>query len=188
MKIDIGSMEKYWFISDLHFGHENAIRFDNRPYQNVAEMNQDIVDKINETVPEDNILFIVGDVGMRITTEELVSYLKQIKCRKILVIGNHDHKYLKDKSFRDCFEIIEDFIQFTYSRILFNLMHFPIYEWGQCFRGSIHIYGHVHTNTLPIPGKAINVGCMLNEYKPYHINQIIDLLKDKHYPGSKYEN
>lgn len=31
------------YISDLHFGHENIIAFDNRPFQNAQEMNEALI-------------------------------------------------------------------------------------------------------------------------------------------------
>ncbi len=31
---------KVFFTSDLHFGHENVLRFDNRPFETVEEMKE----------------------------------------------------------------------------------------------------------------------------------------------------
>ena len=31
-------MSKKFYISDCHFGHENVIRFDNRPFASAGEM------------------------------------------------------------------------------------------------------------------------------------------------------
>lgn len=36
-------MPKIYFTSDLHFGHENVIRFDNRPFASVEEMDAELV-------------------------------------------------------------------------------------------------------------------------------------------------
>ena len=31
---------KEFFVSDLHIGHENCLRFDNRPFKDLAEQNE----------------------------------------------------------------------------------------------------------------------------------------------------
>ena len=44
------SREQQWFTSDLHIGHANIIRFCNRPYADVNEMNADLIRRYNEVV------------------------------------------------------------------------------------------------------------------------------------------
>ena len=50
-----------WFTSDTHFGHENIIRFFNRPFRNAEEINTELIRRWRETVPEDGIIFHLGD-------------------------------------------------------------------------------------------------------------------------------
>ena len=38
---------KIYLTSDLHLSHKNIIKYDNRPYNNVDEMNEDIVKRWN---------------------------------------------------------------------------------------------------------------------------------------------
>lgn len=35
--------QKVFFTADLHFGHENVLRFDKRPFQTVAEMDEELI-------------------------------------------------------------------------------------------------------------------------------------------------
>ena len=35
--------DRVFFISDLHFGHANCIRFDNRPWNTVEEMDMELI-------------------------------------------------------------------------------------------------------------------------------------------------
>ena len=34
-----------YYISDLHIGHENILRFDNRPFADVSEMNNKLIER-----------------------------------------------------------------------------------------------------------------------------------------------
>ena len=36
-----------YYISDLHIGHENILRFDNRPFADVTEMNNKLIENWN---------------------------------------------------------------------------------------------------------------------------------------------
>ena len=47
--------------SDLHFGHANVIKFDNRPFQNVEEMDRALIALWNETVSKRDTVYILGD-------------------------------------------------------------------------------------------------------------------------------
>ena len=39
-----------FYISDLHIGHENILRFDNRPFADVNEMNNKLIENWNARV------------------------------------------------------------------------------------------------------------------------------------------
>jgi calcineurin-like phosphoesterase family protein len=50
-----------YYISDLHFGHENVIHFDKRPFADVKEMDTVMIAHWNKCVKLDDHVFIVGD-------------------------------------------------------------------------------------------------------------------------------
>ena len=53
--------DQVWFTSDTHFGHENIIRYCGRPFRNAEEMNAELIRRWRETVPDDGIVFHLGD-------------------------------------------------------------------------------------------------------------------------------
>ena len=81
-----------WFTSDLHLGHDNIIRFCDRPYTDVDEMNADLVRRYNEVVGRHDTVWILGDLCMGKLLESL-SWVKKMHGTKYLVPGNHDRMF-----------------------------------------------------------------------------------------------
>lgn len=52
-------MAKNYYIADLHLNHENVIRFDNRPFENVADMNVRLLENWNNRVTEEDGLYVL---------------------------------------------------------------------------------------------------------------------------------
>ena len=50
-----------FYIADLHIGHANIIKFDNRPFADLNEMHSVIVDNWNRVVRGDDTVYILGD-------------------------------------------------------------------------------------------------------------------------------
>lgn len=72
-----------YFTSDLHLGHENIIKLCNRPFDDVYEMNQILIENWNARVHRDDHVYIVGDLSFR-GKPSVVSYLEKLK-------GNSDN-------------------------------------------------------------------------------------------------
>ena len=36
-------MSKTWFISDMHFGHANIIKYEDRPFADTAAMDKELI-------------------------------------------------------------------------------------------------------------------------------------------------
>lgn len=90
-----------FFTSDLHLGHEKAITINNRPFSNVDEMNDTLIDNVNKMVAADDELWILGDFAYRVSREEVHALRSRIKCRHVhLVYGNHDKEYGQDGIFQ----------------------------------------------------------------------------------------
>ena len=64
-----------YYTSDLHLFHDNIIRLCNRPYKNVYEMNDDIVERWNNKVKPDDDVYILGDMFFKFSD---IKNVKQI--------------------------------------------------------------------------------------------------------------
>ena len=50
-----------YYISDLHLGHTNVIKFDKRPFSNIEEMENKIIENWNSRVTKQDTVYILGD-------------------------------------------------------------------------------------------------------------------------------
>lgn len=82
-----------YFTSDLHLGHENVIRFADRPFQNVSDMNRSLITNYNALVRDDDTVYILGDLTFKVNVEEADRLISKLNGRKILIKGNHDKRY-----------------------------------------------------------------------------------------------
>ena len=55
-------MAQIYFTGDLHFGHENVLRFDGRPFSSVEEMDEELISRWNNKVGKGDIVYILGDM------------------------------------------------------------------------------------------------------------------------------
>ena len=74
-----------WFTSDTHFGHENVLKFTDRPWETIWQMNDAIVDSINGRVAVDDELYILGDFSFKMTAQDAYGLRKRIACKEELV-------------------------------------------------------------------------------------------------------
>ena len=79
------------YIADLHLGHNNIIRHCNRPFKDVNEMDAVLIRNWNNTVRNDDDIYILGDVCYTKGDISTIDYLKRLNGRKYIIIGNHDY-------------------------------------------------------------------------------------------------
>ena len=160
------------------FGHSRVIDFDNRPFANVEEMDQAMIDFWNMRVQKDDEVYIIGDFCYR-SEKGPVWYLKKLKGQKSLILGNHDVEILKDPHALSFFEKVEKMMHVTDGDKQLQLCHFPLSEWHSYFRGSYHIYGHLHNRKneayfdMKKKKNALNAAACINNYMPVTIDELI---------------
>lgn len=140
-----------FYISDLHFFHENMNHsMDNRGFESAEAMNEYMIKQWNKKVRNNDDVVILGDLSMErgSKTSEVV---RRLNGRKYLIVGNHD-KYLDDRSFdKTLFEWIEPYKEIKDDKRKVILSHYPIF----CYNGQFQLdkegnpktymlYGHVH--------------------------------------------
>ena len=167
-----------YYIGDLHFGHNNILRFDNRPFADTDEMDRALIEYWNKRVKDDDDVYILGDFAYRNTRPEEY-YLKQLRGRKHLIVGNHDDKLLADEKAVSHLVSIDKMLNLNDCGKHICLCHFPLADWDGMFKRHYHIYAHIHCRTdgayrymrtLP---NALNAGCMINGYMPVTFGELL---------------
>lgn len=172
--VRIKDQSKVFFTSDLHHNHLNIIRYCNRPYNSVEEMNEGLVQSWNSVVPEDGHTFILGDLSFsKDFSGKAVPWLLRLNGTKSLILGNHDKHVAK----ADLSAVFYNHV-FEMADVLIGdqpvvLCHYPMVSWNGSHRGSWQLYGHVH-GTIPDPKDKyqMDVGVDCNNMKPFTFEQI----------------
>ena len=173
-----------YFIADTHFGHENIIRFSNRPFTNVEEMNRIMLQSWNARVRSEDDVYIIGDFwfnggqGGKHYPDEALRFVKQLKGQKHLVVGNHDKKALSDPHFRAEFVEIADIIKISHKGQRVILCHYPMLAWEGSRREAWHIHGHLHarrneaSDYLRTQERALNAAAEIVQYIPATFDEL----------------
>ena len=84
----------YWWTSDYHFSHFNIIKYCNRPFKTIEEMNETIITRHNERVKQEDTVFFLGDFifkgGKEGGVEKYRLFEKRLNGKFIFIQGNHD--------------------------------------------------------------------------------------------------
>lgn len=78
-----------FFTSDHHFGHANIIKYCDRPFGSVAEMNEQLRRKWCEVVGPDDVVYHLGDLALG-EFERSMAVAASLPGKKYLIPGNHD--------------------------------------------------------------------------------------------------
>lgn len=148
-----------YFISDTHLDHANIIRYCDRPFSNVNDMNKAIVRNWNAIVKPDDIVYHLGDFAFHRKNY----WLSHLNGQIIFVNGNHDHYKMT---------AVHSLI-FRHKGISFMLLHDPKYITPDWRGWTIH--GHQHTKPS-INKRAINVSADLTNFTPVSIDKLMEMI------------
>lgn len=193
--------KKIFVTSDLHIGHENSIKFDQRPFRDLDHMHSVFVRNYNATVPPDGICYFLGDLGLS-KSEIIKEVYSQMHGTKILILGNHDKK-------------TEIFYEAGFSAVLYGavvylsgervtMSHCPLkgvyreptdhfenvnarggnwhgenknHRFTFSDEGQFHLHGHIHSSiSTPhkkiVDGRQMDIGVVAHHYRPVSFSHI----------------
>ena len=184
-------MSKVFFTADLHFGHENVIKLDGRPFVNAEEMDEELIRRWNAKVGKGDIVYVLGDMIWQCHNDGAAELIKKLNGQIILIKGNHD-RFLKNSASKNALATVKDYDDIRVSladgtkrRCILSHYYIPMYNGH--FSGAIHLHGHSHftdeadvevdmtekLNEMGLPGEVYNVGCMYWNYEPVTLDEIL---------------
>jgi len=106
-------------------------------------MTEAMIKEWNDLIEPADTVYILGDVAF-LSGHNAALVMMRLNGIKILVEGNHDRKTLMDVNFRNEFKEVHKYLDITYNGTKVVMFHYPIAEWDQMHRGSVHLHGHLH--------------------------------------------
>lgn len=186
-----------WFSSDFHFAHKNIVEGTSewedktccRKFKDSEEMSILIIENLNKLVDSNDTLYFNGDFAFS-GVPNYFKWREKINCRNIhFVCGNHDNKHgscydpeYKGKRVSSLFSSYKVYNEIFISKTPIILFHYSINSWNHMSGGSIHLFGHSHSlpeNRFYNEGKSMDVGVDGNNFKPYSVDEIFEIMKDR---------
>lgn len=173
-------MSELLFTADEHHGHENIIKFCNRPFKNTTECTETIIAKHNAVVPKGARVYHLGDMFWRtLPLKAALDIIHNLNGQHYYIWGNHCELLEQNAILRSAFVWCKDLAQIKYKDLPKIVMcHYAMRVWNGSHRGAWHLYGHSH-GELDEQGLSFDVGVDCNNFEPVSIEQVEAKMREK---------
>jgi calcineurin-like phosphoesterase family protein len=158
-----------FFTSDTHFGHGGALGLYQRPFASVSVMNEALVERWNETVGSDDVVWHLGDFAIRQLPEMVAGLLSHLNGRKHLVAGNNDPPATREL---EGWQSVQSYLEIETDGVSLVLCHYPFRSWRGMAKGWINLHGHSHGRLKPLP-RQFDVGVDVWGFRPITLSEIL---------------
>ncbi|EDP76034.1 metallophosphoesterase family protein [Hydrogenivirga sp. 128-5-R1-1] len=186
-----------YFISDTHLYHTNIIKLN--PLVRKPHFEELILEELERTLSDGDILYHLGDFTWQLYDPEgFLERWKELRGKKVLLMGNHDHRF-GDAILGEFFDEVHEFsLVLEAGGLKVLLSHYPALDLRterfperqrrveeEFFeRGcDLLIHGHVHYNGgAPMCGcdrkgiPCLNVNVELHGFKPVSLREAVESL------------
>lgn len=184
--------DKLFFTSDPHFNHAGIIEYCNRPWGDVRTMDGALIANWNKVVPEDGVVFLLGDLVWTSRIEWVRELISKLNGTIYHILGNHCYQNRLDRPIiADIFDgrsmdvanikVLDDELDDGYMKIFMS--HYPHMSWP---KNSVHLHGHVHSGPkstsnekIPYHPMRYDVGVDNNNYYPISYHELKVILTKK---------
>lgn len=172
-----------WFTSDTHFFHRNIIKFCNRPWNTVEEMNDGLINNWNNVVLKDDVVFHLGDFAYA-SNSGWKQLINRLNGHIHLILGNHDRSRYPGHQIMEMFDGVYNQLSLSIDMFHICLNHYPFLCYAGTYRKpqTIQLFGHIHSgpNSNGLDDERLkylfkyqyDVGVDNNNYTPISWNQL----------------
>lgn len=175
-------MPNIWVTADQHYFHDNIIKYQNRPFANVQEMNSQMVKLHNAVVDDNDIVYNIGDFSLG-SYKETVELIAKLNGNQVFIAGDHDYWIgdinsniqILSKNFNEIVVLPNQLHELNFGGVsgtTIILCHYAMRVWRKKHYGSYHFYGHSHGN-VPNVERSMDVGVDTNKFRPYEYREAI---------------
>jgi calcineurin-like phosphoesterase family protein len=192
-----GDENNIHFTSDLHLLHKNILVLCKRPFSDVEQMNQTLIDNWNSVVKENDIVFNLGDFCWSESADLWGEFINRLNGRQALIMGNHDSRktlekiskrylLLDDEDYEsgkpveserlDKLFLIRERLELRHNGERYMLDHYPTQHYNGNYHSVRLLTGHTHEKDSCYSPSHYSVCVERNNYRPVSLHEINMLL------------
>jgi calcineurin-like phosphoesterase family protein len=164
-----------YFTSDWHISHINILKYCNRPFENIRDMDDTIFTNAFARLKSGDLLYYLGDLSFdKAATHEFFGRMSKRNVQVHFIYGNHDYKVksiIDEKS-----AWTGDFKSIKVKNENISLMHYAMRVWPKSHFNAWHLYGHSHGglshDTGVSTGKTWDVGVDNNDFQILSFDEV----------------
>lgn len=180
-KYTLEETKHIWVTSDTHFNHANIIKYCNRPFSSVQEMNEALINNWNNVVSEGDTVYHLGDFALG-DKSLIPNFLSRLNGYIYLIMGNHDNWDIMNNLWRH-----PRFISLTWEQVIkvgkktIIMNHFPFGSLPDPLSNNpiIQLHGHVHStpdNPWLHFDNQYDVGVDNNNFTPVNLYDLLNTI------------
>jgi calcineurin-like phosphoesterase family protein len=164
-----------FFTSDTHFGDHRVLNLYPRPFKDLSEMEEILVQRWNAACRPEDEVWHLGDFARTPAIEANV--LPRLNGRKHLLVGNNDSPVGGEG-----WQSVQTYAEIERDGIFLVLCHYPFRSWNRQHRGAWNLHGHSHGRLAALP-RQYDVGVDANDYRPASLEEVLERGLRRRTPG-----
>lgn len=159
-----------FFTADTHFGDQRALRFDHRPFPDLAAHDDGLIAAWNAAVAPHDVVWHLGDFALGPGPERIAEILDRLHGTKHLIAGNNDGP---DTLAAVGWESVSTYAEIDEAGRPLVLCHYAFRTWNGIGRGALNLHGHSHGKLSPL-AKQYDVGVDPMGFAPVGLATILN--------------